>query len=132
MTFILLQLRLRQREHLFAHQRWHRDFNPLRARALMPTNVATWQGFPLPEWARDALPRPLLGFAIASGSPIRWIAQHAPNCGSLPSAFAASCRNLTLIQQTCHGIDAEALLGIDLKHHPHHPGLSLNHLIECC
>src|SRR4051794_13895190 len=98
MTFILLQLLLRQREHFLAHQSWHRDLNPLRARALMPTNVATWQGFSLPERARDALPRPLLGFAIAGGPPIRRIAQHAPNRGSFPTAVASPRRNPALIQ----------------------------------
>src|ERR1019366_3843967 len=40
MMFVLLQLLLCQREHLFAHQRRHRDLNPLRTGPLMTTNVA--------------------------------------------------------------------------------------------
>src|ERR1035437_5129041 len=68
------QLLLRQCEHLFIHQRRHRDLNPLRAGTLMTTNVATRQGFPLTERARDTLPGPLFGLAIASSSPIRGIA----------------------------------------------------------
>src|SRR5260370_7515607 len=115
MTFILLQLLLRQCEHLFTHQSRHRDFNPLRARPLMPTNVATGQSFPLTERARDALPGPLLGFAIASRSPIRGVAQHAPNRGSLPAAFAHPCRNLAVIQHTSDGADADPLLRLDLQ-----------------
>ena len=55
-------------------------------------------GFPLTERARDTLPGPLFGLAIASSSPIRRIAQHAPNGGSLPAAFARPCRDLALIQ----------------------------------
>src|SRR5215472_12792156 len=27
------------------------------------------------------------------------------------------------------GVDTESLLGIDLKHHPHHLGLGLDHLV---
>src|SRR5215510_6348575 len=98
MMFVLLQLLLRQREHLFAHQRWHRDLNPLRARPLVSTNVAARQGFPLTKGPRDALPRPLLGLAVARGSPIRGIAQHAPNRGSLPTALTCPCCNLLFIQ----------------------------------
>src|SRR5215831_19686143 len=98
----------------------------------MPTNVPTRQGLPLTERACDALPGPLFGFAIASGSPIRRIAQHAPNRGSFPSAFARPCRDLALIQQARDGVDAESLLGIDLEHHPHHFGLGLYYLVECC
>src|SRR5689334_18111135 len=104
MTFILLQLLLRQREHLCAYQRRHRDLNPLLARPFMPPNVATRQRLPLTERARNALPGPLLGFAIASGSPIRWIAQHPPNCRSLPAAFARPCRNPALMQKTSDGV----------------------------
>src|SRR5437016_14079029 len=81
----------------------------------MTTHVAARQSFSLTKRPRDALTGPLFGFAIAGAPAIRGIAQHAPNGGSLPAAFAGSCRNLTLIQQTCHGIDAEALLAIDLK-----------------
>ena len=132
MPFILLQLLLRQREHLFAHQRWHRDLNPFRTGPLMPTHVATRHGLPLTEGARNALPEPLLGLAVASGAAIRGVAQHAPNRGSLPAAFARACRNPALIQQTCNGVDTESLLGVDLKHHPHHLGLGLNHFIERC
>src|SRR5260370_625442 len=98
----------------------------------MPTNVATWQGLPLAERARDALPGPLLGFAIASGAPIGWIAQHVPNRGSFPTAVARPCPNSALIQQARNGVDTESLLGIELKHHPHHLGLGLDHLVECC
>src|SRR6266496_4577677 len=122
MTFILLQLLLRQRERLFAHQRRHRDLNPLSTRSLMPAHVATRQGFPLTERARDALPEPLLGFAIAGSSPIGWITQHAPNRGSFPAALARPCRHLALIQQACDGVDTESLLSIDLKHRLHHLG----------
>src|SRR6266852_1017801 len=104
-----------------------RDPHPLRAGSPPTTHVAARQSFSLTKRPRDALTGPLCGFAIAGGPAIRGIAQHAPNGGSLPAAFAGSCRNLTLIQQTCHGIDAEALLAIDLKHHPHYLGLSLNH-----
>src|SRR5260370_20543579 len=130
MTFILLQLLLRQCEHLFTHQSRHRDFNPLRARPLMPTNVATGESVRWTERGRDALPGPLLGFAKASRSPIRGIAQHAPNRGSLPAAFAHPCRNLAVIQHTSDGVDAEPLLRIDLKHHSHHLGLGLHHLVR--
>src|ERR1043165_205712 len=82
MTFVLFQLLLRQREHLFTHQRRHRDLDPLRAGTLMTTNVATRQGFPLTERARDTLPGPLFGLAIArtfpdtrdcAACPKRWI-----------------------------------------------------------
>src|SRR6516165_12078765 len=98
MMLVFLQLLLRQREHLFAHQRWHRDLNPLRAWPLVSTNVAAWQGFPLTKRPRDALSGPLLGFAIARRSPIRGIAQHAPNRGPLPPALACPCCNLPFIQ----------------------------------
>src|SRR5439155_5707078 len=98
MTFVLFQLLLRQREHLVTYQRRHWNLNPLRARPLMTPNVSTRQGFPLTERARHARPGPLLGFAIACGSPIRWIAQHAPNRGSFPTTGARPCRNLALIQ----------------------------------
>src|SRR5258707_5831240 len=98
MTFVVFQLLLRQREHLFTHQRRHRDLDPLRAGTLMTTNVATRQGFPLTERTRDTLPGPLFGLAIASSSPIRGIAQHAPNGGSFPAAFARARRDLALIQ----------------------------------
>src|SRR6516225_11942041 len=54
MMLVLLQLLLRQREHLFAHQRGHRDLNPLRARPLVSTHVAAWQRFPLTKGTRDA------------------------------------------------------------------------------
>jgi hypothetical protein len=43
----LFELLLRQREHLFAHQRAHRDLNPLRARPLVSNHVAAWRRFPL-------------------------------------------------------------------------------------
>jgi len=59
--FIPLQLFLRQREHVFAHQSRRWDLHPLDAGPLMPTHVATGQSFPLTERARDALPEPLLG-----------------------------------------------------------------------
>src|SRR6266508_3321281 len=108
MMLVRLQLLLCQREHLFAHQCRHRDLNPLRARPLMTTNVAARKGLSLTQRARDALPGPLFGFAIAGSPAIRGIAQHAPNGGSLPAALAGPCCNLTLIQQTCDGIDAEA------------------------
>src|SRR2546421_8780831 len=60
----------------------------------MTTNVAARQSFSLTKRPRDALTGPLFGFAIAGGPAIRGIAQHAPNGGSLPAAFAGSCRNL--------------------------------------
>jgi len=95
--FVLLQLLLHQREHLFAHQHWYRDLNPLRAQPLVPANVAAGQDFPLTKVPRDALPGPLLGFAIAGRSPICGIAQHAPNRGSLPAALPRPCWNLAFI-----------------------------------
>jgi hypothetical protein len=95
---ILFQLLLRQRERLFAHQRWHRDLNPLRAWPLVSTNVVARLNFPLTERTRDALPGPLLGLAVARRSPIRGIAQHAPNRGPLPAALARPCCNLPFIQ----------------------------------
>ena len=121
-----------QREHLFRHQRRHRNLNPVRAGTLMTTNVATGQGLPLPQRARDALPRSLFGLAIASGSPICGIAQHAPNCGSFPTALPRPRRDLPIIQHASDSVDAESLLGIGLKHHPHHLGLGLHYLVECC
>jgi hypothetical protein len=62
MTFVVFQLLLRQREYLFAHQRRHRDLNPVGAGSLMPANVETRQGFPLTERARDTLPGPLVSY----------------------------------------------------------------------
>jgi ketosteroid isomerase-like protein len=54
MTFILLQLLLRQREHFLAHHSGHRHFNPLRARALMACAITARQAFPLAKGARDS------------------------------------------------------------------------------
>src|SRR3954451_22407257 len=108
MTFVLLQLLLRQREHLFGHQRRHRDLNPLRTGPLMTTNVATGQGFALPQCPRDTLPRSLFGLAIAGGPPIRGIAQHSPDRRSFPSTLACPGRDLPVIQLTSDSIDAES------------------------
>src|SRR5215471_21115146 len=130
MAFVLLQLLLRQREHLFAHQSRHGYFEPFRARPFMTTPGATRQAFPLTEWACDALPRPQLGLAIAGDPSIRGIAQHAPNRGSFPAALACPSGNLALIEQSRDGIDAEPLLGINLKHHANDPGLGLDHFLE--
>src|SRR5207248_6033964 len=109
----------------------HGDCNPLRARTFMTANIAAGHGLALTERACDTLPWPLFGFAIAGGSAIRGIAQHPPHSGSLPAAVARPCRDLALIQQTRNGVDAESLLRIHLKHHPHHTGLGLDDLVEC-
>jgi len=75
MMFVLFQLLLRQREHLFAQQRTLRLLNPICPRPFMTTNLATRQGLSLTLRARDTLPEPLLGLAIASRASICGIAR---------------------------------------------------------
>ena len=59
----------------------------------MPTNVATWQGFPLTEGARDTLPGPLLGHTTdvidALTDLDRVAAEHAGRYAAFREKFAS-------------------------------------------
>src|SRR4051795_762302 len=100
MTFVLLQLLLRQCEHLFVYKRWHGHLDPLRARPLMVGTIAARQTFPLAPRACDSLSGPQFGFSIACRSTIGWVAQHAPNRGPFPAALPRPRCDLAFIQQT--------------------------------
>src|SRR6516164_10801121 len=130
MTFVLLQLLLRQREYLFAHQCLNRNLNPLLARPFMTSTIATRPSFPLAQGAGDPLSGTRLGFTVAGGPAIGRVAQHSPNRRSFPAPLPRARSDLAFIQQTSDRVDTEALLCIDLKHHPHHSGLAFDHFVE--
>ncbi len=126
---VLLQLFLSQSEDLFTHQRRHRHFDPLLPWSLMVGAVAAGDSVALPQRPGDSLPRTQLRLAIAGLAAISRIAQHAPHCRSLPTRRCRSRRNLALVQHASNGVDAQPLLRICFKHHPHNISLDFDHFI---
>ena len=119
---IFLQLLLGQSKCLFTHQRRHRHFNPVFAWPLMACAVATRHSLALAQWPGDSLSWSQFCFAITGPSLICGIAQQAPHRGPLPTRGRGSCRYLTFIQHTGNGVNAEPLLRVHLKYHPHYGG----------
>ncbi len=63
----------------------------------------------------DALGLSESGFAV-----VRRIAQHSPNCGMSPKGLAGVGRYPFLGKHPCYGLQAQALVGIQVKDPPHH------------
>src|SRR3712207_6196683 len=98
----------------------------------MVCTVATSHSLALAQWSGDSLSRPQFCFAVTGSSLIGRIAQHAPHGGALPTRGRGSCRNLTFVQHTGNGVDAEPLLRVRLKYQAHDSSLALDHLVIGC
>lgn len=129
MAFVLLQLFLCQSDNFFADQCWYGNLDPVLTRSVAGRAIAIGQAIALAQGLSDPLPGTDLGFAEARASAVSRIAQHAPDCGSLPPGCSGARRDLALVEHASDRIDALVLLGIGSEDHLHHFGLGLVHFI---
>ena len=82
---------LRQRENLFAHDRRHRDRNPILTWSLMVSAVTRRDAAAHPYRSCNSLARRNRGLAKTSLPLVSRIAQHAPNHRAFPTPTSLGC-----------------------------------------
>src|SRR5450759_303429 len=122
-TFVFLQPLLCQIECGRADHRWHGDFDPFFARALVPGAVTLSEPATQPQLARDSLTLRALGLAEAGQPLVGLIAQHGPHGRALPARDALTGGDALFIESASDGRNAQSLGGVPVIDLAHHHGL---------
>src|SRR4029077_8394577 len=126
---VVVQQLLGTGKTFLGHQGWHRNLNPLFARALVAGGIAR-RSYTPPTMGAHLRTCRKAGLAEAGDSAIGGVPQHAPDHRAFPAACPAR-RNAFAVEPPSDLRDAESLDGIHLIDAPHYTGLGFIDHVGC-
>jgi len=129
MVFVGLQPFGGERESVLADERRYGNGNPVGAWALMASAVARRDASAKPNGPGNALAQRDRRLAETGDTLVGGIAQHGPQCRSLPAAEPFASENPLLVEMARNGADAQALYGVELVDHADDASLIFDDLV---
>jgi hypothetical protein len=109
MNLVSLESFLGECKGLLADDWRHRNRDPILSCSLVTGAVTSGHATAHPDRPRDALARGYRRLTETRLTFVRWIAQHAPHCRTLPAATSLAGRDRLFVHQASNCANAEAL-----------------------